>query len=67
MGTQELGQEQPDAYRYQLATMAYAVCSINLQAIDGEDCPQDAEERGLGDWFLMSHSGSFVDPDLKEL
>ncbi|KAM0446046.1 hypothetical protein ACHAO4_009491 [Trichoderma viride] len=77
MGTQEPGQEWLDAYRYQLATMAYAVAAAQyhrmpaarsaLKPLMGRIIHKMLRREVWGYWFLTSHSGSFVDPDLKEL
>lgn len=77
MGSQEPGQEFLDAYRYQLATMAYAAGLTHyhrLPALRGLFKPLI---RGLirkmlrrevwGYWYLTSQSGKRCDPDLKEL
>ncbi|TEA15284.1 Linalool dehydratase/isomerase [Colletotrichum sidae] len=77
MGSQEPGQEWLDAYRYQLATMAYAAGAAHyhrlpvlrsafkalLEAIIHKMLLRDV----WGYWFLTSHSGVLVDPDIKEL
>jgi hypothetical protein len=77
MGTQEPGQEWLDGYRYQLATMAYAVAAAQyhrmpaarsaLKPLMGRIIHKMLRREVWGYWFLTSHSGSFVDPDLKEL
>jgi Linalool dehydratase/isomerase len=77
MGCQEPGQEFLDAYRYQLATMAYAAGVTHfyrLSALRGVF--RDLFERLIGKmmrrevwgyWYLTSQSGRFVDPGLEEL
>lgn len=77
MGSQEPGQEWVDAYRYQLATMAYAagLCYYHrtpaLRSVMKKLIEQLIHKMLLRDvwgyWFLTSHSGVFVDPSLKEL
>ncbi|KAL3489613.1 hypothetical protein BJX62DRAFT_252511 [Aspergillus germanicus] len=56
MGTQKPGQEWVDAYRYQLFK------SLLKDLID-----KILKRDVWGYWFLTSHSGIAVDPDLKEL
>ncbi|KAJ4184478.1 hypothetical protein NW759_017021 [Fusarium solani] len=77
MGSQEPGQEWLDAYRYQLAIMAYATAAAHyhhlpllrstfkrlLEMIIRKMLLRDV----WGYWFLTSHSGKRVDPDLKQL
>ncbi|KAL9487933.1 hypothetical protein ACSS6W_000210 [Trichoderma asperelloides] len=77
MGTQEPGQEWLDAYRYQLATMAYAIAAAQYHRRPAaRSVFKPLMERVIhkmlrrdvwGYWFLTLHSGSFVDPDVKEL
>lgn len=77
MGSQEPGQEWLDAYRYQIATMSYAagvahfhrlpaLRSIFQSLLDGL-IHRMLRREVWGYWFLTSHSGKFVDPDIKEL
>ncbi|KAL3464646.1 hypothetical protein BJX64DRAFT_286137 [Aspergillus heterothallicus] len=77
MGSQDPGQEWVDAYRYQLATMAYAsgvahyhrlpaarsLFKTLLQNLIAKMLKRDV----WGYWFLTSHSGIAVDRDIKEL
>ncbi|KAL3451087.1 hypothetical protein BJX65DRAFT_293696 [Aspergillus insuetus] len=77
MGTQDPGQEWVDAYRYQLATMAYAAGAAHYHRLPAmrslfktllEDLIDKMLKRDVwGYWLLTSHSGKAVDPDLKEL
>ncbi|KAK1252191.1 hypothetical protein MKX08_003378 [Trichoderma sp. CBMAI-0020] len=77
MGTQVPGQEWLDAYRHQLATMAYAVAAAQyhrmpaarstFKPLMGKIIHNMLRREAWGYWFLTSHSGSLVDPDLKEL
>jgi hypothetical protein len=77
MGAQEPGQEFLDAYRYQLATMAYAAGLTHYHHLPAMRSYFRSLIRRLihkmlrrevwGYWFLTSHSGIRVDPDLKEL
>jgi hypothetical protein len=77
MGSQEPGQEWLDAYRYQLATMAYAAGAAHYHRLPAlrsvfQDLLDQLIRKMLrrevwGYWFLTSHSGKFVDPDLEEL
>ncbi|KKO97879.1 hypothetical protein THAR02_10015 [Trichoderma harzianum] len=77
MGTQEPGQEWLDGYRYQLATMAYAIAAAQyhrmpaarsvFKPLMGRIIHKMLRREVWGYWFLTSHSGSLVDPDLKEL
>lgn len=77
MGSQEPGQEWLDAYRYQLATMAYASGAAHYHRLPAlrstfkallERLIQKMLRRDVwGYWFLTSHSGKFVDPDIEEL
>jgi hypothetical protein len=77
MGSQEPAQEFLDAYRYQLATMAYA-CGLThyhrlpvmrslFKTLIRRTIHKMLRREVWGYWFLTSHSGSLVDPDLKEL
>jgi len=63
-------------YRYQLATMAYAPglthyhqlpVMRSLSSLSFDAFIQDATSRDAGYWFLTSHSGPQLDPDLKDL
>jgi hypothetical protein len=77
MGSQEPGQEWLDAYRYQLATMAYAAGVAHYHRLPALRSPFKSLMECLirkmlrrevwGYWFLTSHSGIFVDPDIEEL
>ncbi|KAL2839255.1 hypothetical protein BJY01DRAFT_250568 [Aspergillus pseudoustus] len=77
MGSQEPGQEWLDAYRYQLATMAYAAGATHYHRMPAlrsvfksllEKLIAKMLRREVwGYWFLTSHSGKFVDPDLEQL
>ncbi|GIJ81525.1 hypothetical protein Asppvi_000024 [Aspergillus pseudoviridinutans] len=77
MGSQEPGQEWLDAYRYQLATMAYAAGAAHYHRMPALRSPFKSLMECLirkmlhrdvwGYWFLTSHSGKFVDPDIEEL
>jgi hypothetical protein len=77
MGTQDPGQEWLDGYRYQLATMAYAAGATHYHRMPALRSPFKTLLQNIikkmfrrevwGYWFLTSHSGTFVDPDLKEL
>ncbi|KAL3477569.1 hypothetical protein BJX99DRAFT_246137 [Aspergillus californicus] len=77
MGSQDPGQEWVDAYRYQLATMAYAAGAAHYHRLPlvrsvFKSLMASLIEKMLhrdvwGYWFLTSHSGKFVDPDLTEL
>jgi hypothetical protein len=62
MGTQEPAQEFVDAYRYQLATIAYAAGATHYHA---QAHPQDDEERCVG--VLVYYQPEWKDPDIKEL
>lgn len=76
MGSQT-GQDWDEAYRYQLAFMAYAVGATHyhrlpalrsvfrglLQKLISKMLHRDV----WGYWYLSSQSGSKLDPDLKEL
>lgn len=77
MGTQEPGQEWLDALRYQLATMAYASGVAHYHHLPALRSVFKQLLRKLihkmllrsvwGYWFMTSLSGTFVDPELKEL
>ncbi|KAF2099441.1 hypothetical protein NA57DRAFT_65513 [Rhizodiscina lignyota] len=77
MGAQEPGQEFLDAYRYQLATMAYAAGLAHYHHMPAMRSLFQPLMRNLilkmlrrevwGYWYLTSQSGIRVDPDLKEL
>nr|XP_036581955.1 uncharacterized protein CTRU02_08032 [Colletotrichum truncatum]KAF6790512.1 hypothetical protein CTRU02_08032 [Colletotrichum truncatum] len=77
MGSQEPGQEWLDAYRYQLATMAYAagathyhrlpILRSTFKALLEKMIHKMLLRDVWGYWFLTSHSGILVDPDIKEL
>ncbi len=77
MGSQDPGQEWLDSYRYQLATMAYAAGAAHYHRLPVLRSAFKALMESLikkmlrrevwGYWFLTSHSGKFVDPDIKEL
>ncbi|CAG9978193.1 unnamed protein product [Clonostachys byssicola] len=77
MGSQEPGQEWLDAYRYQLATMAYATGAAHYHRLPLlrsvfktllESLIRKMMLRDVwGYWFLTSHSGKLMDPDLTEL
>ncbi|WAO86981.1 Ldi domain-containing protein [Fusarium falciforme] len=77
MGSQVAGQEWLDGYRYQLATMAYAAGAAHyfrlplLRSLFKALFEQLISKMLLRDvwgyWYLTSHSGTLVDPDLTEL
>ncbi|CAG5179188.1 uncharacterized protein ALTATR162_LOCUS9077 [Alternaria atra] len=77
MGAQDPGQEWFDAYRYQLATMAYATGSAHYHRLPAvrsvfknllEQLIHKMLRREVwGYWYLTSQSGKFVDPDLVEM
>ncbi|KAF4462881.1 linalool dehydratase-isomerase precursor [Fusarium albosuccineum] len=77
MGTQDAGQEWLDAYRYQLAIMTYAAATAHYNRLPVlrsafRNLMLNLIHKMLlrdvwGYWFLTSHSGVFVDPDIKEL
>ncbi|RFU27562.1 hypothetical protein B7463_g8784, partial [Scytalidium lignicola] len=77
MGTQEPAQEWLDAYRYQLATMAYAAGAAHYHHLPALRSVFKTLIRSLiskmlrrevwGYWYLASQSGKFVDPDITEL
>lgn len=76
-GSQDPGQEWDDAYRYQLATMAYATSVAHyhrLPALRGVFQPlfrrmihKMLRREVWGYWFNQSHGGKVLDPDLKKL
>ncbi|KAL5092945.1 hypothetical protein Trisim1_000671 [Trichoderma cf. simile WF8] len=77
MGTEDPGQEHLDAYRYQLATMAYAAGAAHYHRLPVvrsvfKELLQRLIHKMLrrdvwGYWYLTSQSGIVLDPDLKEL
>lgn len=77
MGAQFSAQEWVDGYRYQLATMAYAAGAAHYHRLPAlrscfKKLLQDLISKMLRPevwsyWFNTSHSGKFVDPDIKEL
>lgn len=77
MGSQEPAQEFLDAYRYQLATMAYAAALTHYHRLPAMKSLFARLLHGLitkmlrrevwGYWYLTSQSGVMLDPDLKEL
>jgi hypothetical protein len=77
MGNQDPGEEWLDSYRYQLAMMAYAAGAAHFHRLPAlRSVFRELFERLIskmmrrevwGYWYLTSQSGSFVDPDLKEL
>ena len=77
MGSEDPGQEWDTAYRYQLATMAYAAGAAHYHRLPAMRSMFKALIRGLirkmlrrevwGYWYLTSQSGITADPDLKEL
>lgn len=77
MGSQEPAQEFLDAYRYQLATMAYASSLTHYHRMPALRGLFKSLIRCLihkmlrrevwGYWYLTSQSGVTLDPDLKEL
>jgi len=76
-GTLEAQQEWDDAYRYQLATMAYAVGAAHYHRLPAMRNTFKVLFRRIihkmlrrevwGYWFTTSHGGKLLDPDLKEL
>ncbi|KAL7928422.1 hypothetical protein V8C35DRAFT_332989 [Trichoderma chlorosporum] len=62
MGTQEPGQEWLDGYRYQLATMAYAIAAAQYHRMPAAR----SVFKPLMD-RIIHKIGTLVDPDLKEL
>lgn len=77
MGAQDPGQEWADAYRYQLATMAYAAGAAHYHRLPAlrsvfktllEQLIHKMLRREVwGYWYLTSQGGKIVDPDLVEL
>ncbi|KAK0637705.1 hypothetical protein DIS24_g10565 [Lasiodiplodia hormozganensis] len=77
MGTQDPGQEWLDAYRYQLAVMAYAAGASHYHRLPAlrsvfkqllEQLIHKMLRREVwGYSYLTSQSGKFVDPDIVEL
>lgn len=77
MGTADPGQEFLDAYRYQLATMAYAASLAHYHRLPAVRTVFKPMLRQLihkmlrrdvwGYWFLTSHGNSRTDPSLQEL
>lgn len=77
MGGQDPGQEWNDAYRYQLATMAYAAGVAHFHRLPAlrsafkcliEQLIHKMLRRDLWSyWYLTSQSGKFVDPDIVEM
>ncbi|KAL7944076.1 hypothetical protein V8C42DRAFT_353921 [Trichoderma barbatum] len=77
MGAQEPAQEWDDAYRYQLATMAYAsgaahyhrlpVLRYVFKPLMRQLIHKMLRREVWGYWFNTSMSGKFVDPSLTEL
>ncbi len=77
MGSEDPGQEWDTAYRYQLATMAYAAGAAHYHRLPAMRSMFKALILGLirkmlrrevwGYWYLTSQSGINADPDLKEL
>ncbi|KAF8478306.1 hypothetical protein JB92DRAFT_3047485 [Gautieria morchelliformis] len=77
METQEQTQDWLDAYRYQLATMAYAAGAAHyhrLQVLRGlfqelllKLIHKMLRKEVWGYWYLTSQSGKGVDPDITEL
>ncbi|KAH6613841.1 hypothetical protein C7974DRAFT_437228 [Boeremia exigua] len=77
MGSPEPAQEFLDAYRYQLATMAYASAVTYYHRTPALRSAFKPLVRQLihkmllrgcwGYWFSTSHSGKFVDPSITEL
>lgn len=77
MGSQEPAQEFLDAYRYQLATMAYASALTHYHRLPAMNSlfkrlihrlvAKMLRREVWGYWYLTSQSGTKLDPDLKEL
>lgn len=77
LGAQEGGQEWDTAYRYQLATMTYAVGAAHyhhlpamrsmLKTLFLKLIAKMLKKEVWGYWYLTSQSGIKIDPDLKEL
>lgn len=76
-GCLEEGQELDDAYRYQLATMAYATGLAHYHHLPAMRGPLKQLFRSIihkmllrqvwGYWFNTSHGGFILDPDLPDL
>lgn len=76
-GAQEPGQEWDTAYRYQLATMAYAAGAAHyhhlpamrsmFKTLLSKLIAKMLRRDVWGYWYLTSQSGVKMDPDLKEL
>ncbi|KAK5195823.1 hypothetical protein LTR92_004764 [Exophiala xenobiotica] len=76
-GTLEAQQEWDDAYRYQLATTAYATGVAHYHRLPAMRSAFKSLLRQIihkmlrrevwGYWFNTSHGGNLLDPDLKEL
>lgn len=77
MGGSTPGQELFDAYRYQIATMAYAAGLAHYHRLPAlrsvfrtlfDQLIHKMMHRDVwGYWFLTSQSGKYVDPDITEL
>lgn len=77
MGSQEPGQEWNDAYRYQLATMAYAAglshchrmpaLRSGFKTLLGQLVHKMLLREVGGYWFLTSHSGVLFEPSITKL
>lgn len=77
MGCSDPGQENFQAYRYQLATMAYAAGLAHYHRLPSlrsvfrtllEQLIHKMLRRDVwGYWYMTSQSGKFVDPDITEL
>jgi hypothetical protein len=77
MGCEEPGQEWDTARRYQIATMSYAIGATHYHRLPAirsmikpvfENLIRKMLRREVWDyWYLSSQSGTFLDPDLKEL
>lgn len=77
MGAQESGQEWDTAFRYQIATMGYAVGAAHYHRLPAmravfkklllKVINKMLRREVWGYWFDSSHSGPRLDPDLKEL
>lgn len=77
MGSDEPGQESFEAYRYQLATMAYAAGLAHYHRLPAlrsmfrslfDDLIDKMLRRDVwGFWYMTSQSGKAVDPSLTEL
>ena len=77
MGAQEPMQEWLDAYRYQLATMAYASGAAHyhrlpalrsvFQPLMKQLIHKMLRKEVWAYWYLTSQSGKLVNPDIKEL